>query len=393
MTIGTVNGSESAQAVYGGTVLVVGPLPPPYMGPAVGTVMVREAFEAGGARTVHLNTQDDRSSADFVEQVGRFDLRNVWLGLLHAAQMFSRSLRHSVDVVYIPISQNRLGYLRDALLMGIARLLRRRLIIHLRGSEMHDFMGSITPVERRLVRWTMRWATMAVVLTPGLRPQFSGLVDPERIVVLENAIPDPFPEGIDELAAARADRLSERPRALRLLFISNQLEAKGGNTLIAAIARPGLEEVELRIMGAPAGRDLQASVELAEQLGVTDRVRMLGAMGGARKEAELAAADVLAHPSGRDGQPIVLIEGMAAGLPLIGSTIGGVPETIGDCGPIVEPGDVDGLAAALRRLVEEADHRAELGRRSRRRFEEIYSTTPYRERFHSVVGGLMPPPG
>lgn len=39
------------------------------MGPAVGTVMIREAFEAGGARTVHVNTQDRRSSADFVVQV------------------------------------------------------------------------------------------------------------------------------------------------------------------------------------------------------------------------------------------------------------------------------------------------------------------------------------
>src|SRR5688572_4150963 len=112
-----------------GTALVVGPLPPPFMGPAVGTEMVRSAFEAGGARTVHLNTQDVRSSDDFVEQVGRFDLRNVRLALVHAAQMGWTTVRHSADVVYIPISQNRLGYLRDLVLMAIARVLRRKIVI------------------------------------------------------------------------------------------------------------------------------------------------------------------------------------------------------------------------------------------------------------------------
>lgn len=234
---------------------------------------------------------------------------------------------------------------------------------------------------------------MAVVLTPSLRSQFAGLVADQRVAVLENAIPDPFPDGVDELVEARAERLAAEPRALRLLFISNQLVAKGANTLVGALARPGLEQVELRIMGAPAPADEAVARELAGRLGVADRVVMLGEMGGGPKEAELAAADVLAHPSGRDGQPIVLIEGMAAGLPLIGSTIGGVPETVGDCGPIVEPGDVDACAEALVRMVEDPEYREDLARRSRRRFEEVYSTSPYRRRFNRLVGALMPPPG
>lgn len=372
-----------------GTALVVGPLPPPFMGPAIGTAMVREAFESAGAQTVLVNTQDRRTAESFVDQVGSFDLRNAWLALLHSAQLAARVVLHRADVVYIPIAQNRLGYLRDAALMAIARVLRRDIVVHLRGSELQKFAAGCTRPERWLLRRTLGWSRMAIALTPELRREFAGFVPLERVAVLENAIPDPWPRGVEELQREREERARSAPRQIRLLFISNLIADKGGLELIRALGEPGLEEAELRVMGSPAPADAEQARRAGDDAGVSARVDFLGECSGNRKLAQFEWADVLVHPTHRDGQPVVLIEGMAAGLPLIGSTIGGVPETIGDAGTVIEPGDPARLADEIRGLIDDPERRAGLGRRSRRRFEESYSVEPYRRRFAEVFAKLL----
>lgn len=375
-----------------GTVLVVGPLPPPFMGPAIGTEMVRSAFASAGAKAIHLNTQDRRRDERFVDQVGSFDLRNASLAVLHTAQLATRLVRHSADLVYIPIAQNRLGYLRDVALMTAARLLRRDIVVHLRGSELQKFFNSSSSPERWLLRRTLGWASMAIALTPGLRDEFTGLVSPDRISILENAIVDPWPDGLSEVRREREARARVAPDAIRILFVSNLIEDKGGLELIRALARSGLERATLRIMGSPAPADAERARRVAQEAGVAERVELLGGCAGERKRSQFAWADVLAHPTHRDGQPVVLIEGMAAALPLIGSTIGGVPETIGDAGILVRAGDTTEIAAAISSLIADPDRRLELGDRARRRFEAIYSVEPYRQRFSAVFAELLPPP-
>jgi glycosyltransferase involved in cell wall biosynthesis len=385
--------SNGAPPRLHGTVIVVGPLPPPFMGPAIGTEMVRSAFVSAGATAVHVNTQDRRTGESFVDQIGSFDLRNAWLAILHICQLAARVLRHSADVVYIPIAQNRLGYLRDVALMSTARLLRRDIVVHLRGSELQKFVHQSSPAERWVVRRTLGWARLAIVLTPDLRGEFEGLVPLERTAVLENAITDPWPEGLDGVSEERRERADRSPEAIRLLFISNLIADKGGLELIRALAEPGLERAVLRVMGSPAPADAEAACGLARELGVEARVEWLGECSGRRKLAQFEWADVLTHPTHRDGQPVVLIEGMASSLPLIGSTTGGIPETIGDAGLVVEPGDPVQLAEAIRTFIEEPDLRRELGERARKRYESTYSVAPYRERFNEVFAELLPPQG
>jgi glycosyltransferase involved in cell wall biosynthesis len=388
--------NQSASSVNGrpgslrGTAVVVGPLPPPYMGPAIGTEMVHGALEAAGAEAVHLNTQDRRRNESFVDQAGSFDLRNTWLALLHTAQLAVLLIRHSADIVYIPIAQNRLGYLRDAALMTIARLLGRDIVIHLRGSELQKFFESSSRPERWLLRRTLGWARMAIALTPQLRREFAGLVEPQRVAVLENAIVDPWPDGAERVHRGRAERAHGDPGAIRLLFIANLIADKGVRELIRALAAPGLERAELRIMGSPAPDDADEAQRLAARLGVSERISFLGECVGERKLAQFEWADVLVHPTHRDGQPIVLIEGMAAALPLVGSEVGGLPETIGETGIVVTAGDTSQLVAAVRRLIDDPDLRLELGERARRRYDAIYSVEPYRRRFCAVFSELLP---
>lgn len=368
--------------------VLVGPLPPPVMGPAICTQMMRDAFVSAGVDVVHVNTQDDRT----VFNVGVFDLRNVYLGLLHAAQLGWRALRHRPDFVYIPISQMRWGYVRDAVLIAIARVLRRRVVVHLHGANFQSFYASSNRFDRWLIRKTLSWVSIAIASTPRLRSVFDGLVDPRRVRVLENGIPDPWPHGVDSIQRARGERALREPNAMRLLYIANDFATKGAATAIRVLAEPGIERCELVMIGSPPPEVADATMSLAKELGCTGRVHLCHGVSDARKLRELEAADAFVYPTENDAQPLVVLEAMAAGLPIVASTYGGVPDTLSDAGITVVPGDPAAIAEQLRGWIADPEPRAALGRRARERFESRYSPSPFRDRSTTLLAELVAAP-
>ena len=348
--------------------------------------MVCSAFESAGAKVVHVNTQDRRT----VFNTGVLDPRNVWLALVQAARFAWHAALSRVSIVYLPISQNRWGYARDALLMTIARLFRRPVAVHLRGSGLQGFYRSRGHVEAWIVRRTLGWSAMAIALTPGLRDVYSGLVPPERVRVLENAITDPWPDGIDATLEARERRAAADPQALRLLYLSNDFATKGAETAVRAVSDPGLEHATLRMVGAPPPEVATRTEELARSLGVGDRVELLGGLVGREKLEQFEWADAFVYPTENDGQPLVIIEAMAAGLPIVASSFGGIPETLSDTGVLVDPGTPSALAGELARLIESPGLRRERGVAARERYVARYTPAPYQERFADLFADLLP---
>jgi glycosyltransferase involved in cell wall biosynthesis len=101
----------------------------------------------------------------------------------------------------------------------------------------------------------------------------------------------------------------------------------------------------------------------------------------------LAGADVLLHPTSRDALPSALLEAMAAGVPVVASAVGGVPEVVvhGETGVLVPaPPTAGDVAAALSRLLAEHDLRARLGRAGRERYERDFTAERWARRLRAV---------
>jgi glycosyltransferase involved in cell wall biosynthesis len=304
--------------------------------------------------------------------VGRLDLTNVALGLRHAGQLW-RALDQAPDAaVYVPLSQERWGFLRDAVFVAVARLRRRRVILHLHGGNLQSFYWNA----RFPIRWAIRGvcgqAEQAWVLTPALSRQFEGLVAERRVRCVENVVPDP--PCTDE-----PDEPEGRP--FRLLYLSNLLPEKGCFDLIEAIRslNGAAADWEVRIVGSGTPEVTQRlERELANLSDNAASVRMLGALHGEKKNAQFRWADAFVYPSyyPLEGQPLVLLEALAAGLPIVSTRHAGIPETArhGIEALLVEPRDVGGLASSLGRVAEDIDTRAQFGRRARERYEARYSS-------------------
>lgn len=108
--------------------------------------------------------------------------------------------------------------------------------------------------------------------------------------------------------------------------------------------------------------------------------------------AWLGISDVCLLPSlFREGLSLALIEAMAAGLPVIGTRIGGIPEVIadGENGLLVPPGNTEALTHAMMRMVRDQDSRIRMGRRGREIYEEKFSLTGMIRKIEAVYEGLQ----
>jgi colanic acid/amylovoran biosynthesis glycosyltransferase len=173
--------------------------------------------------------------------------------------------------------------------------------------------------------------------------------------------------GIDPAAFRPLEGTADGP--LRIVAVGTLHEVKGQIHLIEACRLLAERGVAFTCRFIGDGPDRSALEARVAEAGLDDRVTFAGRMTSDAVAAELAASDVLAAPSvptrggKREGIPVVLMEAMASGLPVVASRLSGIPELVTDGvdGLLVPPGDDGALADALARLAGDPAERERLG--------------------------------
>jgi colanic acid/amylovoran biosynthesis glycosyltransferase len=178
--------------------------------------------------------------------------------------------------------------------------------------------------------------------------------------------------GLEAGFFARADEM-RAGAAARLVCVGRLCEQKGQLLLVAAAAMLARQGVAFELVLAGDG-EMRAEIEAAiASHGIADRVRITGWISSAQVRDELLAARALVLPSFAEGLPVVIMEAMALGRPVISTFIAGIPELVrsGTEGWLIPAGDVDALAAAMRLCLETDEARLlEIGRAAHARVLE-----------------------
>lgn len=329
---------------------------------------------------IHLDTSDRRP----MDNSERLDFTNVYLALLHGLRFWMLLIARRPRIVYVPISQNALGFVRDSLFMVPARWLGARLVIHLHGGWFDRFYKSANPLLRMLVRYCMARVDLAIVLHERFRDIFGELLPASRVRVVENGIEDDF-------AGYRAARNSVERERLRVLFISLLVESKGFIDLLHAVPAVVSEipDVEFFFIGDGTGYpEFERARSWVVERRLESHVKFLGPKWGEEKKQAFLNADVLAFPTWYqyEGQPRVVIEAMAAGLPVVTTRHGAIEDTLGEDGAVyVCPRNPEDLAGKLIALLKDPARRTAMGRRNRMRFVERYTV----EHFATNLGAAF----
>jgi glycosyltransferase involved in cell wall biosynthesis len=201
---------------------------------------------------------------------------------------------------------------------------------------------------------------------------------PDRTVVIHNGVALDVPRHNGNGAGAR------RPT---LLAVGRLRYPKDFATLVRAVALLPRGTVRALVAGdGPQRAELEAEVL---RLGVGDDVSLLGDRDDVPEL--LAAADVFVLPSRSEAMPMSVLEAMAAGLPVIASEVGGVPELVlaGKTGLLVEPGRPDALALAIQCLGADPALRRRMGEAGRRRAETEFGLDAFRAAHIALYRSLL----
>src|ERR1017187_6096703 len=149
---------------------------------------------------------------------------------------------------------------------------------------------------------------------------------------------------------------------------------KGVATLLQAFGKITAErEAQLIVVGRPAPGG--PTERLASDLALGDRVRFVHGISDEELGDRTGSAEVAVVPSLYEGFSLPAVEHMASGTPLVASDTGALPEVTGDAAVLVEPGDAEALATALRQLLDSPEERARLGAAAWQRVQERFTWT------------------
>jgi glycosyltransferase involved in cell wall biosynthesis len=245
----------------------------------------------------------------------------------------------------------------------ISLVLRRHLgvpyVVSLRGGDVPGFLGGELAWYHRLA-WPMTRAVWQG--SAGLIANSAGLAELARRS-WPNAPIEVIPNGVDVEAFTPGDR--DRPSSpVRLLTVGRLVRQKGITYLLEALARCS-SEVVLRVVGdGPERPTLEAA---ARSCGIQTRVQFVGWASRPELPEHYRWADVFVLPSLDEGMPNVVLEAMAAGLPIVATDVAGSRELVtpGSNGILVPPADSAALADAITDIVSSPSNIRQYGEQSR----------------------------
>lgn len=247
----------------------------------------------------------------------------------------------------------------------------------------HGGPGLARAAHRRLLtRLVAPHVALVIAVTEAQRPSLVADGYPaERIVVIPNGIPEPRPtrdRGVvrDELGVGDGELLA--------LLVAVLRPEKQATLFVDAVAAARARGFRVRGAVAGSGPDLG---RVRERARMSDGVVVLGER---HDVADLiSAADVVCLTSAAEGLPIVVLEAMALGRPVLSTAVGGVPEALGGAGILVETGSVAAVTDALCAAASDLARLANLGRAARERYVLRFAMERAAERYAQALAGVL----
>ena len=353
---------------------MVAPLPPPVHGSSmVSHNMMESSILNAQFRMdwVNLSTSrtmeeiDKRSLGSMVRKAVRFVasyVRTLWL-----------LMTHRYDLCYIAITCHGVGFLKDAPFVLLCKLFGRRVVLHQHNK------GMSRDVDRLPYRWLLPLIynkVKVVLLSQYLYPDIMRVVRWEDVMIC--------PNGIKPVLNSEVEHSSTS--VPRLLFLSNLLIDKGVLTLLDALKI--LKDKGRRFMCDFVGsktRDMDALsfAKEVEKRGLDSFAVYHGRKYWKEKYEYFRRADIFVFPTyySNECMPLVILEAMEYGLPVVSTGEGAIRDEVEDGrnGLVVETRSPEALATAIDRLINDETLRKSMGREGRLMFEERFTMERFEE--------------
>lgn len=361
-------------------VFLFGKLPPPFMGPAIATQILLQSGLKEHYELVHIDTKINEDLRD----MGQWSMKKAIAGLRIYIRLIKKGFSQKPELVVIPISQSTVGFAKDSVYVLLCRMFCAKILLHLRGSEFQVWMQRSHPITRSYVRCILKLSSGVIVLGNNLRYLFKGYYPEEKIFVAPNGGNYVFPENT-----------VKDKRRIHLLYLGNLQPSKGIEDVLQALALLPEHQREKVVLDVIGGWRKESTKKTCLELITAHKlpVHFHGQEASGEKLIYMKKADIFLFPPREpEGHPWVIVEAMAAGLPIISTDRGAIVESVhhGINGFIVPLANPEALAASIMELIENPEKRQQMGRASRKMYESGFTeermTAQLRKVFDTVIG-------
>lgn len=308
-------------------------------------------------------------------------------------------------------AQNRLALTRRVVRLGLAREFDLVLIGHVNYAPLGWLLKKLQPRLRYgvmlygieawqqlspLRRGCLQQADFMISISDYTRQKAvqANLLIADRVHLLPNALDAPT---IEAIPASDQSPKIKGTHLLSVCRLDQNEQYKGVDKVIEVLRDVAKQVPDVRYVVVGGGTDLERHKELADRLGVAERVRFLGFLSDETLRGCYRDCDVFVMPSAGEGFGFVFLEAMKYGKPTVAANSGGAPEVVKDgvTGRLVEYGNKHQLADALIDLCLNADKRQRMGQAGYQRLQDNFTFSHFEQRLTEILfreSPVMPTP-
>jgi glycosyltransferase involved in cell wall biosynthesis len=300
--------------------------------------------------------------------------------LICTLQLIVLLSRYSIRIAHLHVA-SRQSFWRKSILVTICRIFGARTILHVHGAEFMQFYREESGyIVRRCIEYVFNHVDHIIVLSPQWKRDVAEFTTNKNVTVIYNAVLIP------ELDGQR--NTDSEPR---IAFLGRLGKRKGIFDLLEAFreVKKAIPTCKLDVAG---DGELERARAHADELGLGDSVSILGWVDSSEREKILRNAALFVLPSYAEGLPMSLLEAMAAGLPVVTTNVGGIPDLVTNDmeGIVVEPGDVEALGEAIKGILLDSELGDRLGKVARERISSQFSIDHAIKQLEMLYSEMVP---
>jgi glycosyltransferase involved in cell wall biosynthesis len=322
------------------------------------------------------------SSSNNLQQIGKGGIKKGYQLIKVLLRITGALLRRKYDLVYVTLTASGAGFYKDVLVVGILKLFRKKIIYHFHNK------GVSTAKESSLNKMLYRFVflnTKSILISESLYPDFKKYLSIQNVYFCPNGIP------VAESIVPENRELKPELTPLSFLFLSNMMVEKGVFDLLDAceiLNNKGLK-FSCNFVGSWSDISETDFFEEIKKRKLENVVSGYGSKYGKEKDTLFEKADVFVFPTyyHYESFPVVILEAMQFGLPVISTLEGGIPDEVlnGYTGFLVAQRDIKDLAGKMEIFIREPAIGLKMGIAGKERFNNNFTINHFQNNLAKVL--------
>ncbi len=329
-----------------------------------------ESKISGGGVVMVIDSLTDELNHNFVvtsivtmRPVGIVKRLNIYLQSLFL--IFKSLANNNKKIAHIHMT-SRFSFYRKSLIIIVLKIFHIPILIHLHGAKFHLFYESLSPVMKRYLKWIYSLADKTILLSRSWQKWFQKTINTSDSMVLYN--------GVKSYLRDSALPLNQRDNVV--LFLGRLGERKGIYDLLNAFKEVVryVPDAVLKIGGDGAVEECK---KLVIDLDIEKNVEFFGWIGEEQKYQLINESKIYILPSYNEGMPMGILEAMSAGITVIASDVGGIPEAIENNtnGVLIKAGDKKQISDSIVGILQDSKKATQLGIQARKSYLDNFNIT------------------